>query len=104
MTIKLQDFEEESTPDATIVGSDGQKILFIESKLKGGISRSQLVSHVRSGKRARNDFVHGHYNPTLNDSLNTLNVLREVLEKLSLKPVQNTSKLSNKESPKTNSI
>jgi hypothetical protein len=40
----------------------------------------------KAGKKVRNDFAHGRYSPTLNDSLNTLRVLREVLEKLGSNP------------------
>lgn len=50
MTTELQDVEEESKPDAAVVENNGQKILFIESKLKGKVDPNQLVSHVRSGK------------------------------------------------------
>lgn len=50
MTTQLQPFEEESTPDASIMENNGQRILFIESKLKSGVNPNQLVSHVRSGK------------------------------------------------------
>jgi len=50
VTIKLQDSEDESTPDAAIIESNGHKTLFIESKLRGSVGSSQLVSHVRSGK------------------------------------------------------
>jgi hypothetical protein len=50
LTTRLQVFGEESTPDATIMESNGQEMLYIESKLQGGVDYDQLVRHVRSGK------------------------------------------------------
>jgi hypothetical protein len=47
---KLQDFEEESTPDAVFYIDGKEKILFIECKLNASIGTNQLIKHVRSGK------------------------------------------------------
>ena len=49
-SVTLQQREEDSIPDATIY-IDGKKKLFIESKLGSWIDSSQILSHIRSGKR-----------------------------------------------------
>lgn len=50
MTIRLQDSEEESRPDAVLSQNGSVKILFVESKLDGPVNANQLILHVKSGK------------------------------------------------------
>jgi hypothetical protein len=76
----------------------------ILSKKKTRVEQSEEVGInvelFKAAKLARDTFAHGHYTPTLDDSLNTLKVLRLILEKLSLKTAQNSPKSPNEEPPK----
>ena len=49
ISIKLQEREEDSVPDATVY-VDKKKAFFIESKLGSWIDANQIINHIKSGK------------------------------------------------------